>query len=236
MDTSEKQSSFLEDFIEFMILFVLLLTTALSLLMLRVESKTEALRFDNEVRHADRNTLERLTFDGDIDEYTKLYATAKVNDVPERYVNMLDDWDIVVTTKPISDVIEENDFNLKESTIASANNKFSGLCSYKQKTIYINAEESNIDQAVDHEIGHAIDKILEYPSKTKEFIEIYNKEKELVFDDGCDYYKLTNLEYWAECFELFLNDDESLRNKGPETYDYMVDVLVKEIVFGIEEY
>ena len=178
MDTSEKQSSFLEDFIEFMILFVLLLTTAFGILMLRVELKTEALRFDNEVRHADRKTLEKLTFDGEIDEYTRLYAASKVNDVPERYMNMLEGWNIIITTKPIVDVIKENDFNLKETTIIAADNKFSGICSYKKKTVYINAKEPSIDQAVSHEIGHAIDGILEYPSKTEEFINIYNKEKQ----------------------------------------------------------
>ena len=229
MSKSKKRLIFCLDFITIFLeltMFVIVVSSVLVIGYLKL--RTENLRYQNEVLNEHRQTIDKLTFDGEIDEFTKQYATAQLNKIPERYLEYLDDWEIIITAGRISNIIALNNYTVNKSNVMAANNAFSGVCSYNQKKIHINANEYSIYRAMAHEIGHALEYYIDKPSNTDEFNAIYEKEKDLLFSEDEQYYTLTTKEYWAESFRLFVLDREKLHDLAPETYQFIFKKMLSE--------
>ena len=81
-----------------------------------------------------------------------------------------------------------------------------------------------------HEVGHSIDYLMpDYlgfsSEEDKEFINIYKKEKDILYNDN-SYPRSTPAEYFAEAFQDYFINRMSLMEKAPLTYKY-IDKLVK---------
>lgn len=194
-----------------------------SLAAMSIDLPTKYLKYKNE--QCD-HVSSQLQFSGDLDEYTKQYAIYAFNQVPERYIDLLSDWEVIVTNDNIAKIVNSKGYKFSDNSIAFSGNRYSGVTLLKDEVIYVSGTAKAIDNSMTHEIGHAIEKSLGYPSKTEEFIRIYEAEKDLIFiEDSQEYYKSTNREYWAECFEMFISEPTRLQKNVPRTYEYMREVL-----------
>ena len=98
-----------------------------------------------------------------------------------------------------------------------------GLCDYQNKIIYVSEDRM---ETVIHEVYHAVDSILGFPSKNNE--SIYNTEHDtflkqfpLVSEDNTD----NVMEYFAEAFQRYIINGSQLKKSCPETYDYLTSVI-----------
>ncbi len=69
------------------------------------------------------------------------------------------------------------------------------------KIIYISKETLNPDKVYYHELGHALDMELGYPSKNEDFLALYQKEAE-------GYAKLGSREYFAEAYKALITGSD----------------------------
>lgn len=87
-----------------------------------------------------------------------------------------------------------------------------------------------------HEIGHAIDFYLNNISKTDEFKNIYNIEKNMMYSNLStrQSYIMSNhkkhilsssIEFFAECFSRYFNDTKSFYEECPSAYNYINDLI-----------
>lgn len=96
-----------------------------------------------------------------------------------------------------------------------------GLSVYDQKIIYIS--NKRIDTVI-HETWHAVDSILGFPSKHKSSMKIYKEEKEAflnAFPSVIDENSSTSMEYFAEAFQRYVMEKQTLRESCPKTYKYI---------------
>jgi len=96
----------------------------------------------------------------------------------------------------------------------------------------IELSKTGLKSIVLHEVGHSIDYLMpDYlgfsSEEDKEFINIYKKEKDILYNDN-SYPRSTPAEYFAEAFQDYFINRMSLMEKAPLTYKY-IDKLVKNI-------
>lgn len=113
-----------------------------------------------------------------------------------------------------------------------------GWCKYDdENVIYVedNVDNREMEKILYHELGHSFDKVQRggyiYTSFSlnDDFIEIYNKEKDILFDENNSYYKSTSTEYFAETFSMYFYSEETreeLKEKAPMTYVY-IEIVTK---------
>lgn len=80
-----------------------------------------------------------------------------------------------------------------------------------------------------HEVGHAVDHILfRSISNSKEFINLYNSEGKILFDQEAHQYFLQNTsEFFAEVFRTYYYSPRTrkfLKDRAPETYKFMKEL------------
>ena len=94
-------------------------------------------------------------------------------------------------------------------------------------TIYIDYREKAV-KSVQHEIGHYLDYSNGWLSSTDEFKRIHNEE----VSSFCKVHKTakqntnTTVEYFAESFEFYINNSQTLLASCPQTYAF-IDAIVK---------
>lgn len=97
------------------------------------------------------------------------------------------------------------------------------LTVYNEKYIYIKNSKS-AEQAIIHEVGHAIDSYFGFVSSSEEFLNIFNQEKDIF----CSvYYTHSNntstpIEYFAESFEVAILNPSLVQNNCPMTYEFLM--------------
>lgn len=99
-----------------------------------------------------------------------------------------------------------------------------GLTIYRERTIYIRADEWSIHRSAIHELGHALDYELDWASETDEFIKIFNREKYNFTDcvsigDGHEISDVN--EYWASVYQNMVLDYWETYEEVPETVEYI---------------
>ena len=106
-----------------------------------------------------------------------------------------------------------------------------GQTDYQKRRIYINQTYEAVESAPIHEIGHWFDYYIDFPSCSKEFEEIFEKEGETFQDvfynpigEDCD-----AQEMFAEGFELYYTDTIQLYKKCPELYNYL-DLTIEKFI------
>lgn len=100
-----------------------------------------------------------------------------------------------------------------------------GLFIEKEKTILL--DSSHVNWAFNHEYGHFIDSINYNISTSKAFKDIYLIEKDQFESSISEYARSSNIEYFACCYKMYLEEPTKLENMCKETYDFL-DKLRKE--------
>lgn len=103
-----------------------------------------------------------------------------------------------------------------------------GLTIYRERTIYIRADEWAIHRSAIHELGHALDYEFDWASETDEFKEIFEKEKYNFTDcvsigDGHEISDVN--EYWASVYQNMIFDYWETYDECPETVEYIESYL-----------
>lgn len=103
-----------------------------------------------------------------------------------------------------------------------------GLTDTHGNVIYVKNYEGKFRKSVAHEVGHAFDDCMDFPSKSEEFKDIYNEEKDSIrgsAEDNIEYCKQTPQEYFAEAFQIYIYEPEILKDSAPRTYKYINQVV-----------
>jgi hypothetical protein len=96
--------------------------------------------------------------------------------------------------------------------------------------------DSKYGEAVEvHEVGHAVDHILfKSISNSKEFIDLYNSEGKILFDQEAHKYFLQNTsEFFAEVFRTYYYSSRTrkfLKDRAPKTYKFMKELEHREFL------
>jgi len=138
----------------------------------------------------------------------------KFNELDEKYINILQKYDICVTDSPQmsydGDVKSDSGRLIDGLTCVGSN----------IHEMYLRADQNALETSVIHELGHAID------FETFVVTDSYDaelpalKEKYDLSDINTD----TNKEYFAEAFRLSLEDPEGLAETAPKIAAYMEQV------------
>ncbi len=108
---------------------------------------------------------------------------------------------------------------LIEKENIDANMEIAGVAVYHKNKIYINASSSIV--VIIHEIGHAFDdRDGSYTSSNSIFTSIYETEKNKLFG-STSYYSSNVKEYFAQSFSMYLKSPDLLKQKAPQTYNYI---------------
>lgn len=131
--------------------------------------------------------------------------------------------------------ITSNPLNYDLSTKEKAS-KVYGLTTFADRKIQISLDQNSrdIERTTLHEFGHFVDVCKDgrtRQSETQQFEDIYNKEiynfKAIVADDNAI---LDNTkEYYAHAFYTMIYNPKLLKEKCPETYDYMFSGITDAI-------
>lgn len=101
-----------------------------------------------------------------------------------------------------------------------------GFTNYDTNEVYIRGSESSIRYCFLHEVGHVVDKMLNFPSYESEWKTIYNEEKNKLSVFSYDgHYKSTPQEYFAEVYSESLINPVRCKNTAPKSYYYIKEVL-----------
>ena len=109
-------------------------------------------------------------------------------------------------------------------------NLYNGFYSYWDMLLVVEADGKE-EHTFKHEVGHFIDMtedeagnniIFKY-SGSKEFKDIYSKEKNKLFDDDNAYFRDDISEYFAEAYAMYV-DNYYYKDKAPLTYNYIQNV------------
>lgn len=101
-----------------------------------------------------------------------------------------------------------------------------GFTNYDTNEVYIRGSESSIRYCFLHEVGHVVDKMLNFPSYKSEWKTIYNEEKDKLSVFSYDgHYKSTPQEYFAEVYSESLINPVRCKNTAPKSYAYVKEVL-----------
>lgn len=70
-----------------------------------------------------------------------------------------------------------------------------------------------------------------YYSKTKEFIDIFNKEKksDIKLYSNEKYFLSDSIEYFAECGAIYHLNEDKLKRLAPRTYEYLDGIINQEV-------
>lgn len=139
------------------------------------------------------------------------------NDSTYWYVRQLDR-----IPKPIMDKFKQLGWKLSVNLDKLAGTSYSGLCSYREKTIYVNTASSIV-----HEIGHFMDSYLGWPSNRNNMYAIEHEKAHYFLGD----YAMTNAaEYFAEYFDYYLSFRHSdkkvsmMKELTPKTYEFFYNL------------
>ena len=129
----------------------------------------------------------------------------------------------------IQDAIEENGWVI-EVTNEDLQDKFkrdnpvAGITIHTDKRIYLKNEPIIIKYSLYHEVAHALDKSLGYPSNTEEWVEIFEEEKDNFHAVGMfvnNYHQSNPCEYWASAVNNILMTADKYEDSAPRTYEYV---------------
>lgn len=148
--------------------------------------------------------------------------------LPSKIQEILKSYTIIVTERDVSVLYALDTCQKRQDGILA----FADL---RYHFIVCDAKECGYRDSLYHEIAHVVSYQMGYLSSTKEFTEIYDKEKDL-FESLNTYKKpmegktltiLTNTqdEYFAEAFSMFVLSPTKLGENCPETFNYMVSLF-----------
>ncbi len=159
--------------------------------------------------------------DGNISDDLIDYANSYWNKIPQNIRENLikNGWKIYITDK-----------NLANTYHIDIYDEIAGITDYDNKTIFIENRKNAIKTSTVHEVGHAVDELLNTHSNSKIFNEIYLEEYKNFNENGVnvEYAKKDNVEYFAELFQQTILHPENCKKTTPLSFTYMND-LIKNI-------
>lgn len=143
-----------------------------------------------------------------------------INCVPENIITLLQNngWGYVIYSEDQMKELGET-YGYKQKII--------GLSVYDSHLIYVS--NMRIDTVI-HEIWHAVDSILEFPSQSDEALSIFSEEKKTFLKTfpNVTYDNSSNpTEYYAEAFQEYVLDKGSLKEQCPKTYELIEESVKK---------
>lgn len=136
-------------------------------------------------------------------------AMIYLNQLPSKMLESLNQkgWMFILTPRNLEEVYESGVSN----TV--------GLTIYYHARIYVQNNSFSISYCTIHEVGHALDFINNFVSYDNEWKKIYETE---AIDSGLSsYFTSSNSEYFAETFQKFFLEPEELKQKAPNTYEFI---------------
>lgn len=103
-----------------------------------------------------------------------------------------------------------------------------GITDTTQNVIVVKNYKGKFRKSVVHEIGHALDDCLNFPSKSESFDLVYEAEKDSIIVTGVDnpsYCKQSPQEYFAEAFQMYIYNPEVLKSSVPDTYEFISNIM-----------
>jgi len=176
----------------------------------------------------------RVYTTGSYNEYISVYGEAKRDDIKalKKELSKIPDWLIeeyianggvvYLTSRPIENMQEnygeENDDSYKLIGLHTVRN---GVVK-----IWIYNSPQAIKGATLHEFGHYLDRYYGFISQSDVFFFIYEHENDIFLEiGGGEYHTSTLLEYFAECFEWYINNPRSLKRNCPQTYKFLGSII-----------
>jgi len=165
--------------------------------------------------------------EGKINEYV-LDETSKLitqGNVPQSLVHFFYEMGgmVYVTDKDLTLMCDKKTEENQRRTI--------GFFRYKgnEYSIYFSDELSSTTCAYEHEFGHYLDYLFGWYSESDNFEKIFNEEKESFqkYISDNEHYK-TQDEYFAQCYSLYLTDEEILKRYCPKTHE-VIELLSNEV-------
>ena len=100
------------------------------------------------------------------------------------------------------------------------------LTVYNDKVIYID-NRKKAEPSIVHEVGHAIDYSYGFTSNSQEFNDIFAVEHNNVSSFWKTHHNNTDtaVEYFAEAFQIYVQQPENLQTYCPQTYDYIQNIV-----------
>lgn len=100
------------------------------------------------------------------------------------------------------------------------------LTVYKDKVIYID-NRKKAESAIVHEVGHAIDYSYGFISNSQAFNDIFAVEHNNVSSFWKTHHSNTDtaVEYFAEAFQIYVQQPENLQTYCPQTYEYIQNIV-----------
>lgn len=172
------------------------------------------------IAEENENTINSMIIkDDDVaDSYVNM-TNNYLEKVPENIKEKLENegWNIHITNKNLADEFKVEGYD-----------KISGLTVYEEKNIYVEARSTAIKSSLIHEIGHAIDSSSGFISQNNDFNDIYKNEQNSFVESGNEdssYGTTSNIEYFAESFNQFIQYPQQQNENTPETFKYMENLV-----------
>ena len=155
--------------------------------------------------------------------YTKsLYK--QYNKIPQNVRLFLENngWTIYLTTNKLGPIYYPNQ-----------NMSIQGITDFTPKIIYIENRQKACENAIVHEIGHAIDNMLGkgtsfgFISYSNDFRTIFIEESSnfVEVNGNGKHAKSSPMEYFAEAFNQTILYPESCKKHSPKTYEYIMNII-----------
>lgn len=122
-------------------------------------------------------------------------------------------------------LIYVTDKNLDKYFFEGQYGSVQGCADWEKIEIYIEDREKACKNSTLHECGHILDFCLNWSSSTKEFQNIYLKEKDNAKKIMTNHCVSSELEYFAESFLFFINKQNELKKYCPDTYQYINNIV-----------
>lgn len=148
-------------------------------------------------------------------------AVNLINNLPYKVLNKLNNSNLKVYVTGGS---AEKLYNEMTGNVVGG---ITGIFYYAGNLKNIIVEDAYISTVLYHEIGHAIDYIYGsgcFISDGTAFKEIYEEEKNILFSIG-SVDASSPKEYFAECFNLYMQDIDRLKLNAPKTLEYIKSII-----------
>lgn len=148
-------------------------------------------------------------------------AVNLINNLPYKVLNKLNNSNLKVYVTGGS---AEKLYNEMTGNVVGG---ITGIFYYVGNLKNIIVEDAYISTVLYHEIGHAIDYIYGsgcFISDGTTFKEIYEEEKNVLFSIG-SVDASSPKEYFAECFNLYMQDIDRLKLNAPKTLEYIKSII-----------
>lgn len=148
--------------------------------------------------------------------FSKEFAICKILQNDKNVLQILNDneWKIIISDSKMIEIAETEGCSFASYVDEE---KIIGFTKYDDKIIYVNSTWNSISQALNHEIGHALDFHFNMLSQKEEFETIFRNESHLMNK----YHQKDKLEFFAEIYNYSTKFIHRKNKKFPKAMNYI---------------